>query len=177
MHLFWAWTHYGSEIGIPGPPVRSGHVEIEMPDAMSTVSTPDLYTWLACTLAGPTYDDPLLPDGTEIAEELLSLLEDLGESDASDLLNAFAASRTDTALAALVAAWEANHKDDGDSFHFSQITRTEMIISYATSDDHGYGNAFGLSTSVRPAALGVLVNSAMEDVVHSLESSCGWRMW
>ena len=54
-----------------------------------------------------------------------------------------------------------------------------MIISYATSlaDDHGYGNAFGLSTSVRPAALGVLVNSAMEDVVHSLESSCGWRMW
>ena len=120
MHLFWAWTHYGSEIGIP--PVRSGHVEIEMPDATSTLSTPDLHTWLACTLAGPTYDDPfkLLPDGTEIVEELLSLLEVLGESDASDLLNAFAASRTDTALAALVAAWEANHKDDlTEIIHFT----------------------------------------------------------
>lgn len=103
MRLFWASAWYGDEGGISS--AKGGYADIDL--ASPGVSTrarpaPDLFSFLA-SLA---YDsDFALPAWGEklTHHELLECLFEAPEE--NDLLKAFAATRTDAALAALVSGW------------------------------------------------------------------------
>jgi hypothetical protein len=168
MRLYWAEARYGDESGIVPALGGSAEVDVVSP-GVSTRSrpAPDLYSFLASL----DYDSAFVLPWSTWGEKLTQhrLLEYFYDSvEAHDLLKAFAASRTDAALEALAAQWRADHQPDGQSFYFTSFTRTEIVIAYATDDDHGYGSAIGLSTSTASAELVKLVDSANEGVVDEL---------
>lgn len=152
-------------------PARGGALEIAT--AAPGVSTrtrpaPDLFSWFA-----NLFDNDLdfeLPGHHEKLWENSDLIFFFDDADANDALKAFTAGRTDAALAAVVASWEASHTSDKHAFYTARITRTEIVIASAFDDDHGYGSAIGLSTCVDDAALAKLVDSAMATVVDDLDN-------
>jgi len=139
-------------------PTHEGSVEVE------TVCD-DLWAWLAdLHKVGRDYEltyDTCAPKS--IFDELMPLFDD-----EKDSLKKFAKKRTDKRLAAVVSTWKEYKKDDGQTFYYSSITRTEIVVAEASTDDHGYGDSFGLSTVIDSKELGKMVSDATDSVVTKL---------
>ena len=150
-----------TEVGEGGKryPTLEGSVEVE------TVCD-DLWAWLAdlqkVDRDYKLYYDTCAPKS--IFEELMPLFDDQ-----TDSLKKFAKKRTDKRLAAVVSMWKDYKKDDGQTFHFSSITHSAIVVAEATTDDHGDGSSFGLSTVIDSKELGKMVSDATDSVVTKLD--------